>query len=83
MLVQSNDIFAGAEINLFQNGTPVSGDITSQLLLLDAMSEMNEFPGAGNFQAPRQPGPNSGESENGIVGAVNDGFQYPMISDML
>jgi hypothetical protein len=83
MLVQSNDLFIGAEIDLFQNGPPVSGDIISRLQLYDAMTEVNEYPGAGNHQAPRQAGPDTGNSENGSVSLVNDGFTYPAISDML
>ena len=83
MLGQSNDLFVGADIDLFQNGVPVSGDITSHLDLLDAMTEVNEFPGAGNFQAPRQPNPDSGEIENGPIGVINDSFEYPMITDMV
>ena len=83
MLVQSNDLFAGVEIDLFQNGKPISGDISNQLRLLDAMSETNEFPGAGNNQAPRQSGPDMGEMENGTVNEVNDNFSYPMLSEML
>jgi hypothetical protein len=83
MLVQSNDLFVGAEIDLFQNGPAVSGDITSQFMLFDAMTEKNEFPGAGNYQAPRQTGPDSGESESGMVDLVNDNFVYPAVSDML
>ncbi len=83
MLVQSNDLFAGIELDLFPNGTPISGDISNQLRLLDAMSETNEYPGAGNYQAPRQSGPDMGEMENGTVSEVNDIFSYPMLSDML
>jgi len=83
MLVQSNDLFAGIELDLFPNGTPISGDISNQLRLLDAMSETNEFPGAGNYQAPRQSGPDMGEMENGTVNEVNDSFSYPMLSDIL
>jgi len=83
MLVQSNDLFVGTDIELFQNGTPISGDITNQLMLLDAKTEINEFPGAGNNQAPRQTGPNSGDTENGTVGEVNDGYTYPTVTDML
>jgi hypothetical protein len=83
MLGQSNDLFLAGDIDLFQNGIPVSGDITGEINLFDAMTEVNEFPGAGNFQAPRQSGPNTGETENGTIGVVNDGFTYPMIMDML
>jgi len=83
MLVQSNDLFAGVEIDLFRNGSPISGDISNQLRLLDAMSEINEYPGAGNYQAPRQKGPDMGAEENGSVNDVNDGFDYPNISTIL
>jgi hypothetical protein len=83
MLVQSNDLFAGVEIDLFQNGNPISGDISNQLRLLDAMSEINEFPGAGNNQAPRQSGPDTGEAEDGTVNEVSDNYSYPMLSEML
>ncbi len=83
MLVQSNDLFIGGVIDLFQNGPPVSGDITSQLHLYDAMTEVNEYPGAGINQAPRQSGPDTGTSENGMVNLVNDGFDYPAVTDML
>lgn len=83
MMVQSNDLFAGAEVDLFPGGAPLSGDITSQIRLYDAMTEVNEFPGAGNDQAPRQTGANTGASENGMVNIVSDAFQYPAISDML
>lgn len=83
MLVQSNDLFAGIELDLFPNGTPISGDISNQLRLLDAMSETNEYPGAGNYQAPRQSGPDMGEMENGTVNEVNDSFNYPILSDIL
>lgn len=71
MFVQSNDwFFAPAEsgIALFNgNGDPVSGDVTSQVLLWNAGTEVDEEPGTGSYQAPRQPGPNSGVNEEGVV----------------
>ncbi len=84
MLVQSNDLFVAPEgINLFSNGLPNSGDITNQLKLWDAKTEVNEYPGAGINQAPRQAGPETGADETGTIAVVNDGFTYPEVSDMI
>lgn len=79
MYVQSNDLFfAPAEtgLDLFPGGVPVSGDITGMILLWDAGTEVNERPGVGLFQAPRQPGANTGPSEGGTVRQVGDGYDY-------
>ena len=90
MLGQSNDIFAApasSGIKLFDSqGNAISGDITSQIYLWDAGTEVNEFPGIGLNQAPRQSGPNTGSSENGTVKKVsdlNDGFTYPNVANVL
>lgn len=89
MLVQSNDIFIAPEaegIALWNNGTPLSGNISNQFLLWDAGTEVNEFPGAGPNQAPRQSGPDTGEEENGNVqelSSLNDGYSYPAVSDVV
>ena len=84
MLVQTNDLFIGPMgISLFTNGQPISGDITSSMKLWDAYTEVNELPGAGNNQAPRQSGPNTGTDESGHVMEVSDGFTYPSISSMI
>lgn len=84
MLVQSNDLFVGTQgFNLYSNGQAASGDITSQLFLWDAYTETNEFPGAGNNQAPRQAGANTGMDENGNVQMVNDAFTYPDVAQMI
>ncbi len=80
MLVQSNDLFyapAEAGIPLFSGDRATSGDVTSQIMLWDAGTEVNEAPGAGINQAPRQAGPNTGATEGGTVGLVSDGFTYP------
>jgi hypothetical protein len=81
MLVQSNDLFYspdGDGIALFNaSGTPVSGDITAQFSLWDAGTEVNEEPGIGLNQAPRQSGPDTGANENGTVRIVNDAYSYP------
>ena len=86
MLVQTNDLFIAPPqtgIALFENGQPLSGDITNTLMLWDAGTEVNEFPGAGNYQPTRQPGGNMGTDENGLVRIVNDGYTYPTISNQV
>ena len=84
MLVQSNDLFYGFDqegLALYEeNGSPVTGDVTSELSLWDAGTEINEEPGTGANQPPRQAGPNTGDDENGtveLVANINDGFTYP------
>ena len=85
MLVESNDWFVGAnDIELFTNGTPISGNITSKIKLYDAGTEVDEYPGAGNNQALRQSGPNTGTDENGVVEIVtNPGNRVPSVSEMV
>ncbi len=89
MFVQSNDLFLGPGemgIDLYNNGSMVSGDLTSQIELWDAGTEVNEEPGSGDNQAPRQGGPDTGEDENGNVVLVannGDGFSYPAVSDLI
>ncbi|HEX4949464.1 MAG TPA: spondin domain-containing protein [Blastocatellia bacterium] len=75
MFGQSNDWFYAADpggIKLFENGKPISGDITSKFFLWDAGTEKDEEPGIGPNQAPRQKAPNTGEAENGKVHKVKD-----------
>jgi hypothetical protein len=77
MFVQSNDwFFAPGEegLELFNaEGLPLSGDITDQFFLWNAGTEVDQTPGEGADQAPRQTGPNIGEIENGLVSLV-EGF---------
>ena len=85
MLVQSNDLFfapAPEGITLWDGeGNPISGDVTDQILLWDAGTEVNETPGEGPNQAPRQAGPNTGADEYGVVSLVDDGFSYPAVAE--
>ena len=84
MFVQSNDLFYGtsdAGLDLFDGDDPLTGDITSMIYLWDAGTEVNEEPGVGPNQAPRQTGPNTGAAENGNVQMVNDGFSYPAVDE--
>lgn len=87
MFGQSNDLFyapAEAGIALFDaKGRPTTGDITAQLALWDAGTEINEEPGFGANQAPRQAMPNTGPAEKRAVGKVKDAFKYPKIGEVL
>ena len=81
MFVQSNDLFYapdGGGIALFnEEGVPLDGDITELISFWDAGTEVNQAPGEGADQAPRQSGPNSGDDEMGAIRLVDDGFAYP------
>lgn len=86
MFGQSNDLFFGNEkaIHLFdKDGQALNGEVTSQFGLWDAGTEVNEEPGVGPNQAPRQKLANTGTSEKKKVGTVNDGFTYPATADVL
>jgi len=50
------------------------------MILWDAGTEVNQAPGFGSEQAPRQGGADTGTAENGVVQAVADGFTYPIYS---
>jgi hypothetical protein len=66
MLVQSNDWFFAPDefgIPLYQDGTKMTGDVTDYVLLWDAGTEGDGVPGEGPYQAPRQPGPDSGPAD--------------------
>jgi hypothetical protein len=70
MFGQSNDWFYAFDANgihLFNGNKPISGDITSKLVLYDAGSEKDEEIGIGQNQGPRQKAPDTGEDENGVV----------------
>lgn len=70
MFGQSNDWFyapAAHGISLFDNGKPVSGDVTSKFMLYDAGTEKDEEIGIGPNQGPRQAAPNTGADEHGVV----------------
>lgn len=87
MLVQTNDLFFGPDekgIALYtEDGNSVSGDVTGQVALWDAGTEVNEAPGEGPNQAPRQSGPDTGEDENSAVRLVDDSFAYPAVDELI
>ena len=77
MFVQSNDWFYSTtdadddSISLFAaDGQAVTGDVTDQLSLWETETELDEEPGTGINQAPRQSGPNTGTDEVGTVGSL-------------
>jgi hypothetical protein len=85
MFGQSNDLFYAPSraIDLFVNGEPLNADITDMLRLWDAGTEVNQEPGTGADQAPRQKAANSGSDEKGVVRLVVDGFVYPETNSVL
>jgi hypothetical protein len=87
MFVQSNDLFfapAPAGLTLFDaSKRPVAGDRTAEVQLWDAGTEVNERPGAGSNQAPRQAAPNTGPAEDGVARMAGDGFAYPAVDEVI
>jgi hypothetical protein len=87
MFVQSNDLFyaPGEEgIRLWNDsGNAISGDVTSEFMLWDAGTEVNEKPGFGLNQAPRQSGPNTGADDDDVVHMVDDGYTYPAVDEVI
>ncbi len=75
MFGQSNDWFYAFDtdgVHLFDGNKPISGDLTSKVILYDAGSEKDEEIGIGPNQGPRQKATNTGEDENGVVHKVKN-----------
>lgn len=90
MFVQSNDLFFAPKdggIPLFdKGGRAMMGNRTGLVELYDAGTEVNQAPGVGADQAPRQAKPNTGPSEHEPVAPVagrHDGFAYPAVSAVI
>jgi hypothetical protein len=86
MFGQSNDLFYSNDrpIALFDpSGKPKSGDMTAQLSLWDAGTEVNEEPGLGPNQGPRQATPDAGVTEHESIAHVRDRYSYPRTGDVL
>jgi hypothetical protein len=86
MFGQSNDLFYSNDrpIALFNAaGKPASGEMTAQLSLWDAGTEVNEEPGLGPNQGPRQVTPDAGVTESQGIAHVRDKYRYPRIADVL
>jgi hypothetical protein len=85
MMGQSNDWFyapAESGIELFKNGKAISGDITAQIAMWDAGTEVDQEPGIGPDQGPRQKGSKTGKAENGVVHKVQDSKLYSTASSV-
>lgn len=69
----SNDgFYAPGEggISLYSGDSPVTGDITSEITLWDAGTQVNQMPGPGN--------PHNGADENGVVRTMMDANMVDM-----
>jgi hypothetical protein len=86
MFGQSNDLFYANDrpIPLYSSsGKPRSGDMSARLALWDAGTEVNEEPGLGPNQGPRQKDENAGTSERQGIARVRDRFSYPKLTEVL
>jgi hypothetical protein len=91
MWSQSNDVFVATMpggIALFDGATPMLGRITTGIALWDAGTEVNQEPGLGDAQAPRQPYPGYGTKENGVITELvgdrdSAGYSYPSLATTL
>jgi hypothetical protein len=96
MFGESNDWFFApgpAGIALYDaQGKPVSGDVTSQVALWNAGTELDQEPGVGDATGPNQPAPDYGAPDPdpnvrqlAQTVALSDGsmFTLPAIGDMI
>jgi hypothetical protein len=79
MFGQSNDWFYSNDrpIALFVGGKPVSGDMSAQVSLWDAGTEVDEEPGLGPNQGPRQKDPQAGVREHQAIAHASGKWTYP------
>jgi hypothetical protein len=89
MFGQSNDCFyapKGGDVALFdQSGRPMLAERAVEVVLYDAGTEVNQVPGIGPDQGPRQ-NPNTwrqGELEHATVEPVRDTFAYPPTAEVI
>ena len=89
MFAESNDFFFapdGDGIPLHDDaGAPISGDVTDRIALWDAGTEMNQEPGLGPDQAPRQETPDQGAPDPDTrVRSAPDSFgNLPPVADVI
>ncbi len=75
MLVQSNDLFVGGVIDLDTGAVEYD--------LYDAGTEVNQHPGTGLDQAPRQMAAGDGAPEMEPVSMVADMFEWPLVGELI
>jgi hypothetical protein len=80
MFGQSNDWFYSNDrpIALFRSGKPVTGDMSPQISLYDAGTEVDEEPGLGPNQGPRQKDPEAGIREKQPVTHAAGRWRIPV-----
>ncbi|WP_179317230.1 spondin domain-containing protein [Winogradskyella undariae] len=92
MLAATNDLFFAPDGNGIafydENGDPISGDVTDQVYLWDAGTEVNEEPAVGPNTVGMQSGPDTGEVENGNVLKIADVtngfmFDFPEVNEII
>jgi hypothetical protein len=96
MLGESNDWFFApgpAGIALYdQSGAPRSGDVTSEIRVWDAGTEVDEEPAVGGSTGPQQSAPDQGAPDDdpvvnalgrSVVLADGSRFDMPVVSDMI
>jgi hypothetical protein len=89
MFGQSNDCFyapKGGEIRLFdRDGKPIMGVRTVEVVLYDAGTEVNQAPGIGPDQGPRQDPATwrQGALEGATVQPVRDTYAYPPVGEVI
>jgi hypothetical protein len=87
MFGQSNDWFYAPDENgiaLFDaKDQPIRGDVTAQIQLWNDGSEVDEEPGIGPNQGPRQSAPNTGTAENGVVKVIQGTSPYNQASQVM
>lgn len=79
MFGQSNDWFYSNDrpITLFVSGKPVSGDMSAQISLWDAGTEVDEEPGLGPNQGPRQKDSEAGVREHQAIAHATSKWSFP------
>jgi hypothetical protein len=90
MFGQSNDCFyapkGSGDVALFdKGGKPMVGEHAVEVVLYDAGTEVNQAPGIGPDQGPRQDPKTwrQGELEHATVQPVRDTFAYPPVAEVI
>ncbi|HYQ17099.1 MAG TPA: spondin domain-containing protein, partial [Polyangiaceae bacterium] len=90
MLAATNDLFFGPSgdgIALYDDdGEPITGDVTDQIRLWDAGTELNEEPKVGPNTVSKQAAPDTGPAEHGDVVDIadtTDTFDYPSADEVM
>lgn len=93
MLAATNDLFFAPDGNgiplYLENGTPITADVTSQVYLWDAGTELNEEPFLGLNTVSKQAAGNTGPVDTNTkvrkIGTVLEGFAftYPAVASLI